>query len=316
MSDLIARYVHQVGRYLPPKQRAEIEAELQSQIQDQLDDRYAGTPSAADTAKVLAEFGHPYKIAASYLGDRYLIGPQVYPFMMMVLRPGWLIVPSIILFLSIFGAVTTTQPVGWASWLFETVASVFLGVLLFSALVVMCFAFIEQTYPKLRAQTAFDPLTLPKVDDPRAVDRVEAAFGLAIDGVVMLIAVWSLRETAAGTPQGWLHIPQGWLVLFILDGIAMGVMQIIGLRRNQWNTTLWLAQTLFELIGSICLYFVLYQPALNLIVASHPDIQGLPLMMRIPEILVTLTAIGTLFGRGKRAMRLVNYSNTGARRPM
>ena len=45
MTELIERYVHQVGRYLPPKERAEIEAELRSQIQDQLDDRYAGSPT-------------------------------------------------------------------------------------------------------------------------------------------------------------------------------------------------------------------------------------------------------------------------------
>ena len=42
MSELIERYVHRVGRYLPGKERAEIEAELRSQIQDQLEDRYEG----------------------------------------------------------------------------------------------------------------------------------------------------------------------------------------------------------------------------------------------------------------------------------
>ena len=53
MSELIERYVHRVGRYLPGQERAEIEAELRSQIQDQLEDRYEGAPTEADVVAVL-----------------------------------------------------------------------------------------------------------------------------------------------------------------------------------------------------------------------------------------------------------------------
>jgi hypothetical protein len=89
MSELIERYVHQVGRYLPNKERAEIQAELRSQIQDQLDDRYEGAPTQADVAAVLKELGDPRRMAASYGGEQYLVGPDLYPVMMMVLRRGW-----------------------------------------------------------------------------------------------------------------------------------------------------------------------------------------------------------------------------------
>jgi len=51
MTELVERYVHQVGRYLPPQKRAEIEAELSSQINDQLDDRFAGRPTQQDVAR-------------------------------------------------------------------------------------------------------------------------------------------------------------------------------------------------------------------------------------------------------------------------
>jgi len=95
MSELIERYVHQVGRYLSGKERDEIQAELRSQIQDQLEDRYEGAPTQADVAAVLKELGDPRHMAASYGGEQYLVGPDLYPVMMMVLRRGWVIVPPV-----------------------------------------------------------------------------------------------------------------------------------------------------------------------------------------------------------------------------
>ena len=105
MTELVERYVHQVGRYLPPKERAEIEAELRSQIEDQLDDRFGGSPSPAEVALVLKELGEPRRMAASYGSEQYLVGPDLYPYMMGVLRYGWVLVPAIVVFLTLFGAI-------------------------------------------------------------------------------------------------------------------------------------------------------------------------------------------------------------------
>jgi len=66
MSDLIERYIHQVVRNLPPRERAEIAAELRSSIQDQLDDRYGAAPSDEEIVAVLLDFGNPHELAESY----------------------------------------------------------------------------------------------------------------------------------------------------------------------------------------------------------------------------------------------------------
>src|SRR5689334_12038544 len=142
MVDLVERYVHQVGRYLPPKERAEIEAELRSQIQDQLDDRYAGSPSEEEVASVLKEFGLPYLMATSYMSEQYLVGPTLYPFMMMVLRYGWLLIPAVVIFLNIFGAVVSPPQTPFLTLLVETVIAVIQATLSFSAVVVLIFALI------------------------------------------------------------------------------------------------------------------------------------------------------------------------------
>ena len=136
MTDLVERYVHQVGRYLPPNERAEIEAELRSQIQDQLEDRYAGSPSPEDVASVLAEFGHPYKLAISYSNEKYLVGPTLYPYMMLVLRHVLLLVPAMVVFLNLFGALISPQQNSLFGWLIEAGIAAVQATLMFSAVLV------------------------------------------------------------------------------------------------------------------------------------------------------------------------------------
>ena len=66
----IDRYISEVGRYLPRKSRADIQVEIRSSIEDMLEDQSKKLGKPVDeqmTADVLKEFGHPKKVAASYL---------------------------------------------------------------------------------------------------------------------------------------------------------------------------------------------------------------------------------------------------------
>lgn len=77
---LIDRYIHEVGRHLPRKNREDIQAELRSLLIDTLEDRSKGEPTEADIVAVLEEFGPPKKVAASYFPEgQYLIGPTLFP---------------------------------------------------------------------------------------------------------------------------------------------------------------------------------------------------------------------------------------------
>ncbi len=64
--ELIDRYVYEVGRHLPRKDRSDIQVELQSTLVDTLEDRVEGDPSQEDVVALLKEFGSPQKVAASY----------------------------------------------------------------------------------------------------------------------------------------------------------------------------------------------------------------------------------------------------------
>ena len=80
MNTLTDRYVFAALKSLPEQQRGDIDKELRASITDAVDARIeAGEPPADAEKAVLAEFGDPQRLAASY-ADRplYLIGPDLY----------------------------------------------------------------------------------------------------------------------------------------------------------------------------------------------------------------------------------------------
>ncbi len=87
--NLIERYVREIGRRLPPKNRSDIEKEIRSALEDMLEDRSKKESRAIDeemTIQVLKEYGKPEKVAASYQSERYLVGPQLFPTFWMIVK--------------------------------------------------------------------------------------------------------------------------------------------------------------------------------------------------------------------------------------
>jgi hypothetical protein len=81
--DLVERYVAAIGRQLPPKQSADIQAELRDELLTRVEAREAelGRPLArAELETLLIEFGHPLVVAGRYRKTQHLIGPEVFPF--------------------------------------------------------------------------------------------------------------------------------------------------------------------------------------------------------------------------------------------
>ena len=75
MNDLIERYLHEVTRRLPEKDRDEVRRELRTLITDMLPD----DPDEDAIKQVLNEMGAPSKLAEKYrTTPRYLISPAIY----------------------------------------------------------------------------------------------------------------------------------------------------------------------------------------------------------------------------------------------
>jgi len=82
------RYIYAVTRELPPAQRPDIEKELHGLIDDMLEEHAQSRPSTEkDLEDVLYELGKPQELADKYRDQkRFLIGPELYPSFMSILK--------------------------------------------------------------------------------------------------------------------------------------------------------------------------------------------------------------------------------------
>ena len=301
MSELIERYVHQVGRYLPGKERDEIQAELRSQIQDQLEDRYEGAPTQADVAAVLKELGDPRRMAASYGGEQYLIGPDLYPVMMMVLRRGWVIVPPVAILVRLLAVLFGDESSNLIDLLLETAAGAFQATAIFTGIVVIIFAILQHSGEDLDEITGndkgFDPLALPEVDDPAEVDRFESIFGMAFGTFALLVMLYFLRvggltlRFSLSDPGEVIPVPIPWLVALIAIGATQMVLQLVALLRGRWGVALWLVNVALDIVGAVALYFVLWLPLADRLYAAVPALTGVPLIGRGAEAILVISII-------------------------
>jgi hypothetical protein len=309
MNELIERYIHQVGLYVRPKERAEIEAELRSQIQDQLEDRYGSAPTQADVIAVLKQLGDPRMMATSYSGDAYLVGPMLYPFMMTVLRFGLPLVPAVVVVANVLGAALSPDGADWLGLVLGSAFTAVQAVLIFFAVVVLFFWILQHsgTERKESAQDGFDPLTLPAINAPDSVDRFEAAFGIAI-GTLISLALLYFWQVGGLTLRfnlndaGYvLPVSTNWLAVLFFTTLCSIFLNLWALIRNRWTWGTWLLETAFNFVGAIGLYFVLFTPIVARIIESSPQLSFLE---RLPFILTLLIVILMVLGNGSKLIRL------------
>lgn len=190
--ELIDRYVHEVGRHLPRKNRADIQVELQSTLADTLEDRVEGEPTQEDVEQLLKEFGPPQQVAASYWPQgQYLIGPSLFPLFRMVV--GIVLLVFVIVQLVLFGiAVVFNQEI----FTFLDVLEIFSGLIgsVFTAfgIIVIVFAILQRFDVKPDAEDEeWDPKQLPQIDDGETVSRggmvAEITFSMVIIAFLLFL---------------------------------------------------------------------------------------------------------------------------------
>jgi hypothetical protein len=314
MSDLIDRYVHQVGLYVRPQERAEIEAELRSQIQDQLEDRYGATPTATDIATLLKQFGDPKLMAASYGGEQYLVGPALYPWMMMVLRLGLPLLPTVVVIANVLGAILSSEGTNLLGLLVGSLFTAIQAALIFVAIVVLIFAILQHSGEELpKAKNNFDPSSLPLVDDPGAVERSESSIAIAV-ATLFAIAILYFIQVGGITLRFDLNnrgevlpAPVLWLVVWLLTQIVTIVLNIVALLHQRWTVATMLAQILTHLGGLIALYFAVFMPILERITQTNPDLATRLPIAQVPWVLTLSLAIIIMLVNGSKLIRLWQY---------
>jgi hypothetical protein len=280
--ELINRYVREVGRRLPRKQRVDIENELHSSLEDTLDGRArqsGGAPDEALAVEVLKEFGPPARVAASYrTGVRHLIGPEWYFGFITTMKVclivlGGLFLLSLVSGLS--GSQRTLQEVGWHLLLtFSEFQSDAFGVL---GLVVLIFAIIERTADRApAADDDWDPRSLPPIDDPDRLTRSEPIVSTALAVLFLFLLLFFQNRigafVSAGADGCWVpmlgpgfarHLP---LLYLYLGGVL--ILNLVLLRHGRWNPPLRWA----DLALNLLLFVVFYRLALGpSVLVSDPE---------------------------------------------
>jgi hypothetical protein len=174
--NLIDTYVSEVGRHLPKKTRADIEAEIRSILQDMLEERSQKTGKPVDeemTLEVLKVYGAPEKVAATYLGERYLIGPRLYPIFMTVLRIV-LMVTGILaaIGLGIVVYQTTLTPLNAFETILKAIANFGASIMTVLGNIVLIFAILEWALYRAGGKVEVKGLPKEKEWDPRSLTKV------------------------------------------------------------------------------------------------------------------------------------------------
>jgi hypothetical protein len=270
--ELLDRYMLEVRNHLPRKMKADLEAEIRSLIEDNLEDRSQAVGQEIDeemVVEVLREFGSPEKVAASYLPEKYLIGPQLYPAFMLTLRIVLIVIGS----LAMIGIGINLAQSGATIWqsLLEGVAGLYSALLQALAIVVFIFAIIQWAQPNRSDEPkAWDPRQLKNVTPPDVVRPAEPIFEIVFSIIALVFLNFYPHMIGMISYSGgqWVFAPAlsqeffrylPWINLVLVVKL---VESIILLRQGNWQTaTRWLSAA-GSILSIILLYSLLTGPAL------------------------------------------------------
>ena len=251
--NLIDRYIYEVGRYLPRKNRADIQTELRSLLIDSLEARVEGEASEEEVVAFLREFGSPAKVAASYRPEsQYLVGPELFPTFRMVVGIALLVL--VVVHAVLFGLLLFTNPDFLQAL---DVLSNFVGSALsvLGTIVVVFYAFQYFDVRLAKPSQDWDPRDLPVVDMKNTVNRGGTIFDIALE-LLILVAFLVFPNTIGavvtpGTPILTDPVLTSYTPLIVAALMAGLVVNIVLLWRGRWETGTRLAKIAVNLFSIV-----------------------------------------------------------------
>ena len=279
-NEMIERYVHEVGRHLPRKNREDIQMELHSLLQDSLNEQVADSglePSAKMVAELLREFGNPEDIAARYRPEQVLIGSKIFPIYKLVVTIALTIVAAVHLF-GVLYVLLQGETADLGQTLLKSFISFGRFAFLNFGLITVVFAIVERAEgSELEINTKksadWDPYQLPPVKDPDRIDRFEMIVGI-IFAALFIVAFNFFFDVIGfidftGEDRGVIpllaaefrqHVP--WLTAsWVLDSL----LKMVVLAQGRWQRPTRWVQVGLELFGIYVLYRILLSTAISIV---------------------------------------------------
>lgn len=235
--ELIDRYIYEVGRYLPRKNRADIQTELRSLLIDSLEARVEGEAGEEDVVALLKEFGPPAKVAASYRPEsQYLVGPELFPIFRMVV--GIALLVMVIVHAVLFAVLLFTNPDPLKAL---NVLSGFIGSALsvFGTIVVIFYVLQYFDVHLAKPNQEWDPRELPVVDMKNVINRAGTIFDIALSLLILVALLFFPTYIGVvvtpGTPILNDPVITNYMPLIVAALIAGLVVDIVLLWRGRWQ---------------------------------------------------------------------------------
>ena len=248
--NIIDRYVTEVGKQLPRKNRLDIETELRSTLEDMLDDRSQQTGRPADEAlatELLQEYGAPRIVAATYQTHPYLIGPRMFPMYTLVLKIVLFAVTlglTIATIVSLVNASLASQE--FLKALGEFVASLVSALVAAFGNVTLVFAILERFVPaaEFEGKEEWTPAELTKEPEPNQVKTGDMIASIVFTAAALIIfnfypqivGIWNMEngiwiQMASLSEAFFRYLP--WINL---SGILTIALDIWLMRQGFWGT--------------------------------------------------------------------------------
>ena len=178
--DVIDRYLNAIRRNLPRDKAEDIVAELRDLLGSSVEEREAMLGRALSDEEVkaiLKAFGHPLIVAARYRKQQWLIGPDIFPFYVSVLRIVLALVAAVLVVAAVAGILFSDR--GPMPALLSVLGGWWVAVLVNVAMVTLIFAALERTGFPAEHLRRWDPAQLPEVEDKQPgpwESAIEVAF--------------------------------------------------------------------------------------------------------------------------------------------
>lgn len=324
--NLIEKYAAEVGKYLPRKNRADIEAEIRSTLEDMLEERTQGKGLADEEAvmELLKEYGAPREVAATYQPHPYLIGPRLFPIFEMVLR----IVIAVVIGASFIGLGVNLSKTGlsgpeFASALGEWFTGLFGGLVAAFGNIVLVFAILERTKVAGEFEKEvkdWDPKELQAEADPDQIDRADniATIIFTVLGLVVLNLYPNLFVVGFSSNGTWVSMPiltdvffrfLPWINLMGLIQIAFNVY-LLGQR--DWQPVTRILDVVIDVAGMALAVIILRTPGIFAVTAESLKALGIVesadtlarMFNFVPTIIIIVVVVVTAVQVIKNLIRL------------
>ncbi len=254
--ELIDRYIHEVGRHLPRKERADIQTELRSLLLDSLESGGGEEANEEQVIALLKDFGPPQKVAASYRPtNQYLIGPELYPMFRLVMPIVLAVIVGVNLFtLALAGLIDTTiVPL-------EMLGNLFSGLISAFGMTVLTFAILQRItgWARIVEDEDWDPSDLPEIEDSDQFKRSELIVGIVFATLILGLLWFFPEKIGVMIMPGAGLIPNPVIIQYIplisvllLLGIGLNVFV---LRQGRWQMLTRLIKVGLDIFSVFVLY--------------------------------------------------------------